>query len=212
MFDPAQIPNVWRADSLVARGSLVPTGFESLDAALGGGWPTAALIEILTDVYGIGELQLLVPLLQKLGDSAPQPAVILWLNPPHEPNAIALAQHGLASCQHWLVRDLSTKDALWAMELSLRTGACVAVLAWATAVNMAHLRRLKLSVNAASHYAILFRPHAEAIQPSPAHIRLQLNATPCGLQVTVLKAQARKRSELSLDVDRGRLQPKRGRP
>src|SRR5688572_4505042 len=107
MFDPLQIPNVWRAQSLASRASVVPTGFDSLDAALGGGWPTPALLEILTDVHGIGELQLILPLLRTLTRRPPSPALIAWLNPPYEPNAVALAQHGFAHCQHWLAMNLS---------------------------------------------------------------------------------------------------------
>ncbi|MGH8425257.1 MAG: hypothetical protein ACRER3_23365, partial [Pseudomonas fluorescens] len=66
MSDPLldQLPNVWRAASLVrGRGSYCPTGDAALDEALGGGWPSPALIELLTDKHGIGELQLLMPLI-----------------------------------------------------------------------------------------------------------------------------------------------------
>lgn len=208
MFDPSEIPNVWRAQSLVASTSFVPTGFDALDAALGGGWPASALIEILTDTYGIGEVQLLVPLLRHLVQSAPQPVLILWSNPPYEPNAVALAQHGLVACQHWLVRNTSARDTLWCTEQALRSGACSAALAWLPSATTNHLRRLKLAVNATATYAILFRPHAEGNQPSPAHVRLQLSTRQGQLHVVVIKAQGRQRCELLLDVDAMRLQRK----
>ncbi len=44
----------------------VPSGFAALDRELGGGWPTARLIELLCDRAGIGELSLLLPTMPKL--------------------------------------------------------------------------------------------------------------------------------------------------
>jgi protein ImuA len=119
MFDPLQIPNVWRAQSIHPHASLEPTGFDALDAALGGGWPAPAFIEILTDVYGIGEIQVILPLLRSLMKRAPAPPLIVWLNPPHQPNAVALAQHGLMDGHHWLAMNLSPRDTLWSMERAL---------------------------------------------------------------------------------------------
>lgn len=206
MFDPLQIPNVWRAQSLATRASLLPTGFAVLDEALGGGWPTPAFIEILIDTYGIGELQLLVPLLRSVVTNSPQPVVVAWLNPPYEPNAVALAQHGLGDSQHWLVRNVTAKDTLWSMEQALKSRACAAVLAWASGVSMPSLRRLKLAVQGAAQYAILFRPSVDSAQASPAHVRLQLVPHQGRLLTTVLKAPGRKRCELLIDIDSLRLQ------
>jgi protein ImuA len=49
-------PAIWRGDRLSRVDSpSVPTGFSALDAELpGGGWPTAALTEILPQHEGIG--------------------------------------------------------------------------------------------------------------------------------------------------------------
>src|SRR5687767_2886478 len=108
MFDPLQIPNVWRAQSLAPETSLKSTGFSALDAALGGGWPQPAMIEMLTDVYGIGELQVILPLLRtSVGPPTSAPPVIAWINPPYEPNAVALAQHALLDRPHWLITTTS---------------------------------------------------------------------------------------------------------
>jgi len=207
MFDPLQIPNVWRAQSLTARSSVLPTGFDSLNAALGGGWPSPALLEILTDVYGIGELQLVLPLLHALTRRSPKPALIVWLNPPYEPNAVALAQHGFGECRHWLAMGLAAPDVLWSMEQALKAGACAAVLAWASQADTTSLRRLKLAVTGTQSHGVLYRPAAVAPQSSPAHIRLQLSARDTQLQVKVLKVPGRKPCELTLDVDSYRLHP-----
>jgi protein ImuA len=206
MIDPLQIPHVWRAQSLRSQASATePTGFDALDAALGGGWPVPALLEVLTDLYGIGELQVILPLLRALTKRTPAPPLIAWLNPPHQPNAVALVQHGLGGCHHWLAMNLSSQDTLWAMERALKADACSAVLAWAPTVDTASLRRLRLAVSTKGVYGILYRPTSVAVQASPAHVRLQLSSHSSLLQVKVLKAQGRKPSDLVLDVDRARL-------
>src|SRR5688572_3435128 len=124
MFDPLQIPNVWRAQSLAPETSLTPTGFAALDDALGGGWPQPAMIEMLTDVYGIGELQLVLPLLRaSVVPERAAPPLIAWINPPYEPNAVALAQQALLDRPHWLITTASTRDALWSVEQALKAGA-----------------------------------------------------------------------------------------
>jgi cell division inhibitor SulA/protein ImuA len=207
MFDPLQIPNVWRAQSLTALSSTLPTGFDSLNTALGGGWPSPALLEILTDAYGIGEVQLVLPLLRALTERSPKPALIVWLNPPYEPNAVALAQQGFGECRHWLAMNLSSQDVLWSMEQALKAGACAAVLAWASQADTPSLRRLKLAVSGTQSHGILYRPAAAATQPSPSHIRLQLGVRSTQLLVKVLKVPGRNPCELTLDVDAHRLNP-----
>lgn len=205
MFDPLHIPNVWRAKSLAAAACVESTGFDALDVALGGGWPKPAMIELLTDVYGIGELQLILPLLRALQAHAQTPALIAWLNPPYEPNAVALAQQRLLSGPHWLIRPASTSHALWAMEQSLKCGACAAVLSWLPALTMPSLRRLKLAASSGHTYALLYRPTASAAEPSPAQVRLILSARRSGLHIRVLKARTREPSDVIVDVDACRL-------
>src|SRR5687768_681617 len=93
----ADIPLLWRAESLAAvQSDCVPTGFEALDRALGGGWPAPSLIELLCDEQGIGELRLLLGLLRRSQEpSAPCRKLTLWISPPFELHAVALAQYGL---------------------------------------------------------------------------------------------------------------------
>src|SRR5450755_145994 len=87
-------PAIWRGRELsrVANAS-VPTGFAALDAELpGGGWPTAALTEILPAHEGIGELRILDSALATL---SAQKRTIVWIAPPHLPYAPALAAAGI---------------------------------------------------------------------------------------------------------------------
>ena len=198
MFDPTQIPHVWRAHSLAQSTHALSSGFTALDAALGGGWPSPALIELFTDVYGIGELRLVLPLLrQQAGDSG-RP-LLVWLNPPFVPNAVALAQYQL-DARHWCARELSPRDSLWSCEQALRSSAVAVVLLWLNGAPIGSLRRLKLACVATRTIAILYRPTHEAQQPSPAHVRIALHAQRDALHVHVLKAQGQKPSKIELPL------------
>ena len=196
-----QIPNLWRADALTAAApKFVSSGYEELDGALGGGWPAPGLLELLCDQWGIGELQLLLPLMTALSAPASLSVLkpILWINPPFEPQALPLAQYGLEPAQHWLSKNLNATDAVWAMEQSLRSGACVLVLSWLSGLTMSSLRRLKLAALSGACVGVLFRPQREAIQATAANLRLRLDATPEGLNVELLKVQGRRPSNVLL--------------
>jgi protein ImuA len=207
MFDPLKIPNVWRAQSLAPETSLRATGFAALDQALGGGWPQPAMIEMLTDIHGIGELQLILPLLRtSVVPETLAPPVIAWINPPYEPNAVALAQQALLDRPHWLITTKSTQDALWSVEQALKAGACAAVLAWVSSIKTPSLRRLKLAMVTGHTSVVLYRSTAAASEPSPAHVRLMLTPRGSQLHVRVLKARSRQPTELTLDMDPLRLQ------
>jgi hypothetical protein len=206
MLDPAleRIPNVWRAQSLRVAGSgVITTGHHELDVALGGGWPAPALIEVLYDREGMGELQLLRSLMQPRSRSEShleQRCAVLWLNTPFEPQAVAIAQLGLDPGWHWHARSVSPHDALWAMEHALRSGSCALVMAWAQQITLAMLRRLKLAAVAHGSIGVLFRPTAAAAVPSPATLRMRLQPRGEELRIELLKVQGRKPACLNLPL------------
>lgn len=200
MIDPLHIPHVFHARSLQRSGrARISTGFSELDEALHGGWPAPALIEILTDVYGIGELQLLLPFLTKLIQVGPQPALFVWLNSPHTPNGVAFAQHRV-DARHWIAADLAERDLLWACEKSLRSQACSVVLAWVATSNGAAFRRLKLAAMSAQSVGIVFRASRDAKQPSPANIRMLLQPHGDHLAIEIIKNEGCMPRRLTIDV------------
>ncbi len=78
------------------------TGYQVLDNQLGGlGWPRGALSECLLDTCGIGELHLVLPLMQRISAAG---KTIFWLNPPHTPYAPALAREGVDTDQLVLIQ------------------------------------------------------------------------------------------------------------
>lgn len=186
---------LWRARESGGQGSAppgLPTGFTMLDRSLpGGGWPTQGLIEILTDRHGIGELSLLMPALATLcrghGEREGSGGWLAWVAPPYQPYAPALATAGIDVRRVLVVRGASPPE--WAMEQALRSEACNAVLGWSNPRDLTALRRLQLAAEQARCLAVLFRPAQAGAQPSPAILRLELQGSPAGLQVRVVKSR-----------------------
>ena len=179
-------PAIWRGGALgnVATPG-VPTGFPALDAELpGGGWPAAALTEILPRHEGIGELRILGPALASLSAHG---RGLAWIAPPYLPYAPALQAAGIDPARLLVVRTRSPRETLWAVEQVLRSNACGAVLAWPHKIAWPELRRLQLAPEGSQALAILFRPPRVAGEASPAALRLALDTCEGDLAVRILK-------------------------
>ena len=176
---------IWQADRL-ARSDRQgwSTGFPVLDAELpGGGWPRDAIIELISEQPGIGELQLIMPMLRL----APPARWVAWVAPPFMPYAPALAAGGLDLAGLLLIRPHDHAQSIWATRQALASGACHAVALWSGRIDTAALRRLQLTAEASATPLFLYRPGSAARSPSPAVLRLQLLARPDGLGVVILK-------------------------
>lgn len=174
-------------------GGVVPSGYEALDACLpGGGWPERGLIEFLLDEHGIGELQIVMPLLRRANPgltSTMEARWIAWLAPPFLPYAPALQKAGLVLERQLIVRTLQTQEVWWAMEQVLRSGTCTAVLGWAGKAEGHALRRLKLAAEQSGSAGLLFRSTRYRSQASPANVRAVLKGVEADLEVEIFKSQ-----------------------
>jgi cell division inhibitor SulA/protein ImuA len=151
------------------------TGMSSLDARLpGGGWPTASLIEVLLEDTGLGEIQLFLPALVACQGRVESPWLI-WIAPPYEPYAPALAQQGIQLNRLLVVRPPSATEGLWAAEQALSSGVCAAVFLWLKGTDDRWLRRLKLAAEAGGALGVLFRPERHRYESSPASLRIVLS-------------------------------------
>lgn len=85
-------PSLWCVSQLArAQTQCIDEGHSALSMRLpGGGWPTGALVDLLLQQDGIGEMRLLGPALASV-----EKRRIVLLNPPHPPQALALATLGL---------------------------------------------------------------------------------------------------------------------
>jgi len=167
------------------------TGRSALDARLpGGGWPTASLVEVLLGAAGLGEIQLFLPALAQCQRRADGEAPwLVWIAPPHEPFAPALAQQGIELARLLVVRPASAAEALWAAEQTLSSGVCAAVLLWLKGTDDRWLRRLKLAAQAGGALGVLFRPEQHRFESSPAAVRLLLTAGDEEPHLELLKVQ-----------------------
>lgn len=148
-----------------------PSGHAALDAILPqGGWPRRALTELLLPADGVGELSLLLPTLARLTAAG---GTVVLVAPPCIPYAPAWQAAGvdLAGLQ---VVDANPRDALWAQEQCLRSGACAAVLGWPPGGDDRALRRLQVAADSGDCCGFVLRDRRHAANASPAALRLLL--------------------------------------
>jgi hypothetical protein len=177
-------PSLWRASQLArSRGRVVDTGYPALSSELpGGGWPVGALVDLLVQRPGVGELRMLRPALATV---AARPVVLL--QPPHTPNAHGLSYIGLPVDKVMQVKAPKTADALWSAEQVLRAGTCGALVFWMQHVQASSLRRLHLAAQASETLFFMVRPAASAQDSSPAVLRLLVKPAADGVAVEIVK-------------------------
>lgn len=184
-------PSLWRADQLAQSATrCMDTGFAALSAQLpGGGWPLGTLIDLLLPQHGIGELRLLQPALAALHQRP-----IVLLQPPHAPQALALAALGIEPSQLlWVRSGAKASDALWAAEQILRSGCCGALLLWQQHARGETLRRLHLAAQSGDTLFCMLRPLAAAQEASPAPLRLSLKPAAGGIDIGFVKRRGPQR-------------------
>ncbi len=176
---------VWTGRRMAASSaSGWSTGFAALDAELPDrGWPRGTIIELIAARPGIGELGLLQPMLRQ----TPRKRWVSWISPPMLPYAPALAEAGIPLSRMMVVDTRDNAASLWACRQALGSRACHTVLAWLPRIDTSGLRRLQLAAETSGTPLFLFRPEHAAVQASPAALRLQLEASPDGLRVRILK-------------------------
>ncbi|MCY3884339.1 MAG: translesion DNA synthesis-associated protein ImuA [Gammaproteobacteria bacterium] len=172
---------IWRARDLavgIESASGIPTGFDSLDRLLHDrGWPRDALLEMLVDNQGCGELRLIMPGLRHLLHQDTR--WLAWINPPFVPYAPALHSLGIDVNRVLLVHPNSHKEALWALEKILESGSCSAVLAWLNEQELQgkQLRRIQSRAKENRVWVTIFRPSRVARVSSPAEFRFHIHSS-----------------------------------
>lgn len=175
---------IWRGQPVAKPASAQPSGHAALDAALpSGGWPEAALTELLLPADGIGELRLLLPTLARLTQAKQD---IVLIAPPYLPYPAGWRQAGV-DFTHLHLIEAAPRDALWATEQCLRGGCVAAVLSWPHKADDRALRRLQVAAETGQTLGFAFRDLREARNPSPAALRIAIESAP--LQLRVLKCR-----------------------
>jgi cell division inhibitor SulA len=162
---------LWRGQPTPRPASKEPSGHAALDAALPiGGWPEAALVEVLLPADGLGELRLVLPTLARHTQAGRDIALVA---PPYLPHPRAWQAAGVAFERVHLI-DAEPRQALWAAEQCLRAGCLSAVLCWPHKADDRALRRLQVAAESGQSLVFAFRDARAAVNASPAALRLQL--------------------------------------
>lgn len=193
---------IWRGTDLRPVGPHLSTGYQALDALIGGGWPTGDLVEVMTIGGGLGKSTLLLPALATLTQAG---KVVSWLPAYDErPYAPTLHQNGVDLSRVIITATEDHQQRLWAAELCLRNAACGAVvLTEIRTLTNTQLRRLKLAVASAKAIGFVLREETAAASPSPASLRLRIRSERNSLQrqVSVLKCGGHPPRSISLDLN-----------
>ena len=169
--------DTWRGQSQKPTQHSVSSGNDQIDLLLKGGWPTAALTELLVQRPGIGELSLLLPTIKGYCQNN---HLSVWLDPPYQPYAPALAAAGIALQKVLIVQSKSAREWLWVAEQCIRNNALL--LAWTDnkTSNYSDLRKLQLAAADSGHAAFLFssnkEPNKQQSGSSPATLRLEVDS------------------------------------
>ncbi|WP_269531376.1 translesion DNA synthesis-associated protein ImuA [Chitinimonas sp. BJYL2] len=180
-------PGIWRGDGYTAA---LPEVTDCDHAALapvlpGGGWPKAAVTEVLVNRAGCGELKLLLPVLARLTQAGQQ---VVLIAPPHIPYAPAWQAAGVDLRRLTWVAAESDADAQWATEQALRETGCGAVVAWfRQSLSDRCARRLQLAAEQGGGHGFVMRQGAAEQAASPFTLRLGVESVAGGVAVRVLK-------------------------
>ena len=172
---------LWQGSETQTTSDYRSTGYPELDTHLCGGFPTHGVVEIQSPI-GIGELRLLLPYLQQHNDR-----LTVLINPPGNVHSEALQHAGLMLSQVLVLTPRSAKEALWAAEQCLKSGACSQVLLWQEELEVHQARRLQVASETGESLNFLFRPQQQHLFSLPVTLSLQLAADSDGLQVTIAK-------------------------
>lgn len=171
----------------------ISTGLKSLDDLLpGGGLPTSALIEWISDDVGQSAASIA---LRTLAPMLALPGCLAVIDERHEFQADAARSQGIPLTRLLLVRpqhialeasvptgrsrfirrtSAAHSDALWALEQAARCPGIRAVLAWLDRSSSAVMRRIQLAVERSGVSVVLIRPASVLQQPSFADLRLHV--------------------------------------
>ena len=192
LFDDLQRKNlIWRGgDSRTpssvqnsVQGIVQGSGFAEFDAHIPGGLPQQGVVEIDSPL-GIGELRLLLPFFQQPQNSSRS---IAFIAPLGVISAELLAQAGIELSRIILVQSAEPKEALWAAEQCLKSGACCAVNLWYKHPSITQVKRLQLAAEQGRCTHFLFSSRRARQISLPVVLSLQLQPHPQGLLATIKK-------------------------
>jgi len=172
---------LWQGSETKTALSNDSTGVKELDEKLSGGFPAHGIVEIQS-LSGIGELRLLYPYLKQNNQR-----LTVFVNPPGIVHAESLKHMGIDLDNVLIVTPNNHKEALWAAEQCLKSGACDQVLLWQDNLEVHQVRRLTVASETGSCLQFLFRSIHDSVFSLPVSLSLSLHPSSRGLKVRVPK-------------------------
>ncbi len=117
----------------------------------------------------MGELALLLPTLARMTQAG---GTVVVIAPPYIPYAPAWQAAGV-DLAHLEIVEAAPRDALWAFEQCLRSGACAAVLGWPRQADAHRCGACRWRPTAATAWASPSATASTLANPSPAALRLE---------------------------------------
>ncbi|WP_428774019.1 translesion DNA synthesis-associated protein ImuA [Vibrio sp.] len=173
---------LWQGSDTPTSSNRFPTGFELLDRKLDGGLPARGVVEIQSQ-SGIGELRLLLPHIK----AHSQQRLAVFIQPPGCLSAEMLHASGLDLEQLLMITPTDSKQALWAAEQCLKSGACANVLLWHPELEVHQARRLQVASEQGDCLQFLFKSERANSFSLPVSLSLTLQPHAQGLEVTITK-------------------------
>lgn len=210
--------DVWRGHSRrFVPCQTIDSGHPLLNTALvQQGWPQACLIEI-GQCESVATWHLFAHSARLLAGLGDDPAwesgsgLIVLLNPPATPFAVALQQSGLPPERVLAVSPSDKADFVACFVELARSQACSMLLSWQPKqkLSYAELRKCQLATHEQAGLYVLFRHRHALAQSSPAALRIHVSPQRDALHLLIQKQKGNlRRAELCLELpDNWNIQP-----
>lgn len=172
---------LWQGSETQVEQRSDSSGIKELDEKLTGGFPAHGIVEIQS-LPGIGELRLIYPYLKQNNQR-----LTVFVNPPGIVHAESLQHMGIDLNKILIVTPQDHKQALWAAEQCLKSGACEQVLLWLDNLEVHQVRRLTVASETGNCLQFIFRSIQDSVFSLPVSLSLSLRPVPGGLTVNVPK-------------------------
>ena len=187
---------IWQGSEQQEPTKTQSTGYPELDDQLDGGFPTHGVVEISSEL-GIGELRLLTPFIKTYGKQR----LSVFINPPAYLCSEYFHQQGIELHRLITLFPKTEKEALWATELSLKSGCCSSVILWHSYLQVHQARRLQVASETGKCLSFLFKTERSNQVSLPISLTMQLRAEESGIQATIHKRKGGwKKSTFSINM------------
>lgn len=185
--------NAWEPGTRRKIQKVIPTGMTPLDEMLpDGGWPTGALVEIITPDEYTDAFPLVLPALARLSRAS---GWLCMVSPPHAVRTRAFTHDSVNSSRILQINPHPGRSGLWTVEQMLCSGNCSAVMAWPDCDAGLIARRLAQAAVAGNTSGFLFRQEGLSGHTSKIGLRLKFETSEAGNMVYLLNSAGQQSGE-----------------